>query len=200
MMIGDAMSNQLLRPAQAWDGEYQRGRWDYLHGVAEMPRYAVVAGYVRRFAAGGRVLDAGCGQALLHEYVGDCVATYLGVDLSAAALTAAGARRGRTLLVGDLETFSLPPGPPFDALVLNEVLYYCRDPQATLARWARALRPGGVAIVSMYEAPSRSSRERQLVDALWEGVARGPYVTVDETVVTSVPAGRTWRIRVLGER
>lgn len=46
----------------AWDGQYARGEWDYLAGVAEISHYAVIVGYGTYLRPGGSVLDVGCGK------------------------------------------------------------------------------------------------------------------------------------------
>jgi SAM-dependent methyltransferase len=102
-------------------------------------------------APGMRVLDIGCGVGdvalLAGELVGPSGAV-LAVDRSADAL---GIARRRAALArqpwvrfaaAELDTFS--PDGTFDAVIGRLVLMYLPDPEATLRRLCRHLRPGGV--------------------------------------------------------
>lgn len=102
------------------------------------------AGFYVRFLpyqAGGRLLDAGCGngafllqmQALGWEVAG------LEPDPAAAALATAA---GLPVAVADLAGATLP-GERYDAITLAHVLEHVADPGVVLARLSAALRPGG---------------------------------------------------------
>ena len=78
-----------------WDAEYTSGRWCFLHGAGEHGHYALIAGYVHRHLSlgpEGTVLDVGCGEAILFNYLwGLDPGSYLGCDLSAVAIDSASA-------------------------------------------------------------------------------------------------------------
>ena len=46
------------------DQTFREAKWEYLHSIAETPRYAAVAGYVHKLLRQGDLLDAGCGEGL----------------------------------------------------------------------------------------------------------------------------------------
>lgn len=107
-----------------------------------------------RGVPGGDLLDVGCGPGLLIERVAAARPTeftYSGVDASAAmvrtAATRLGGVGGARLVVGKAE--SLPfPDQSFDVVVGTGVLEYC-DMDAGLEEIARAVRPGGLVMVTM---------------------------------------------------
>ncbi|HEX6199844.1 MAG TPA: class I SAM-dependent methyltransferase [Thermoanaerobaculia bacterium] len=174
-------------PRGAWEEQYRAGTWDYLEEPGELARYGVVAAAVRRLRPGGTVLDVGCGEGLLAEHLGpDGCRRYLGIDLSAAAVSAAmrrtgpGARPTARFAVADADDW--PLRGTFDAVVLNECLYYLREPLEAARRALAALRPGGILVVSMFRtARTRGlarllARELPLVEEVVLSSRRGAWI------------------------
>jgi 2-polyprenyl-3-methyl-5-hydroxy-6-metoxy-1,4-benzoquinol methylase len=95
--------------------------------------------------------------------------------LSASAISVAQehANQRSTFLAADCEEYL--PAEQFDVIVFNEVLCCLRDPLATVERYARSLKPGGLVLVSLCTAARGSST------ILW-GLKRA-YATVDEVRV-----------------
>ena len=117
---------------------------------------------------GMRVLDLGCGVgdvALIAAGLVGPGGEVLGVDRSPEALATAARRAeeaGQDSVVrfaaADLGTYV--PEPGFDAVIGRFILMYLPDPAATLRRYARCLRPGGVvAFHEMAMGPARSVPE-----------------------------------------
>ena len=52
-----------------WDREYAAGEWSKLGKLDEMPRYALVSGYIRTIGATASVLDVGCGEGNLSHWL-----------------------------------------------------------------------------------------------------------------------------------
>lgn len=145
------------------DAEHRRGDWDYLASDLELPRFSVVAGYCHRYAAGGSILELGCGEGLLARRLdASRYRRFVGVDVSPAVVERANraAPPGATFVVADAEAFD--PGEAFDAVVFNEVLEYFADPARLVRRYERWLAPGGVFIVSQY-----MSREDARTRRIW---------------------------------
>jgi trans-aconitate 2-methyltransferase len=98
-----------------------------------------------RPAPGGRIVDLGCGTGeltvRLHERLRG--AETLGVDRSAAMLERARhtAVRGVRFELGDIGAFD--DVGAWDVVAANASLHWVPDHAAALARWARALTPGG---------------------------------------------------------
>lgn len=177
--------------AADWEREYASGRWDYLREAPELPRYSVIAGYCRFFGPAERVLDIGCGEGLMADWLGTVgFGAYVGIDLSEKAVAAA---RGRGLpktdfLVADAEAFE--PDGRFDAIIFNEVLYFLDDPAAQLGRYSRALADGGVLVVSLYDSVAALR--------VWPLLRRG-FETLDRVHVRHATKA-AWQVAVLRPR
>jgi 2-polyprenyl-3-methyl-5-hydroxy-6-metoxy-1,4-benzoquinol methylase len=154
---------ELYEPG-VWDREYTAGVWEYMAND-EVPRYAVIEGWRRRYSPAGSVLDVGCGEGLLLRLIPEeSGARYTGFDHSSVAIACA--RRyircpeREVFIEADLDTF-VDPRARFDVIIFNEVLYYCRDISATLGRYRGLLQPGGLFIVSVYHPKRRTWNEVQ---------------------------------------
>lgn len=138
-------------PAASWEARWRQGYWDYLMSEEELPRYAVIAGYIRSMTPAPVVLDVGCGEGQLLRVVGDgVVAAYHGIDISGEAIRRAQALpiADATFEVADLTRWEAPAR--YDVVVINEVLYYISEPCAVVARYRASLCRGGVLIISMF--------------------------------------------------
>ena len=180
----------LLQPADTWEAQYAAGRWDYLAQLPELARFSVLAGYICHLKPGGAVLDAGCGQgALLSRLPSACYSRYVGIDLSASAISVAQRQQSNrsSFLAVDCETYS--PEERFDIIVFNEVLCCLRDPLSTTERYARSLRPDGLLLVSLcMAARGGATILRRLKRA---------YATVDEVQVTHGARKISWACAAL---
>lgn len=104
-----------------------------------------VRAYDRYLAAGGRVLDIGCGDGHLLDLLrvgrpGDRLQLE-GVEFSARAAAAA-EQAGFHVYRGPIENVALPP-ESFDLIIMNQLIEHVREPRAVLERVRDALRPGG---------------------------------------------------------
>lgn len=177
-------------PASVWDQEFGSGHWNWLGGLTEMPRNAVIAGYYRSLGASGTILDVGCGAGVLQpllQAVG--YKRYLGVDLSTAAIEQAQERVNQTTFfqAAAAESFTTPER--FDLIIFNETLYYMNDPVNVIQRYSQYLAPGGKYVISLWFC-----REHFRV---WR--ACKPRLDVlDETRVVRNDA--SWRIRLCTPR
>jgi 2-polyprenyl-3-methyl-5-hydroxy-6-metoxy-1,4-benzoquinol methylase len=166
-------SDGLLQSAQTWEAQYATGRWDYLAELSELARFSVLAGYICHLKPGGTVLDTGCGQGvLLRRLPSSSYSKYVGIDLSESAITVAQqhANERSTFLAADCEEYS--PAQQFDVIVFNEVLCCLHDPLRTVQRYARALNPGGILLVSLCTAGRGTGK-------VLSGLKQA-YATVDE--------------------
>jgi SAM-dependent methyltransferase len=186
---GDAPASR-----QVWEEQYQAGGWEFMRGLDELARYAVIAAFVRRLgagstnaAAGARVLDVGCGEGLLVDHLRPLgYRRYLGIDLSPAAVGQAAGRADAATSFAVADGEGDPPPGPWDVVVFNESVYYFRDPLATVSRYEGALAAGGAFVVSTF----RSRR----ADAIGRALLRR-YHLVEETAVSNRKG--TWTVRVL---
>ena len=155
---------------EGWTDAYGSGQLDYYGTLDELARYSLLVGYVGFFVPPSpdrpppRLLDVGCGTGLLRTRLPEtAVGDYVGVDLSPAAVEAAGHRPlpGARFLEGDV--FSVDVGR-FDVVVLNEMLYYVEDLEPFFGRLAELLEPSGLLLISMWRHPGDRS--------LWQEVDR----------------------------
>ncbi len=150
---------------QEWEAQYDRGDWDFLERTDELARYAVIGAIVRRLAPGGRVLDVGCGEGvLLDELAVGGFGEYLGLDLSEVAV-----ERGRRreaprarFVAANAETWRPDDDARFDAVVLNECVYYFEAPESSVLSYVDLLEPDGILIVSMFHSPRTRAIRREL--------------------------------------
>lgn len=198
--LGFSLTTRLLRKFKAegrtlpsketWEAEYQTGKWNYLRNDDELPRYAILAGYLNERCSGGSILDLGCGDGVLCERLTPgSYGKYLGIDISAEAVARAAALdlAGARFACADVEQFELDES--FDAIVINEVLYYFRDPVRVVERFAEALTARGVMLASMY-LPSMKTIRRQVAE-IDRRASRHHTYTVEHG-----ETGKAWAIKI----
>ena len=133
------------RLAAVWSETTDDGPWN---GHLERP---ALRSLVPPDLMGMTVLDAGCGSGAQAEWLLDQGANVIGVDLSAAMIQQTERRcagRGK-FFVADLST-PLPLEPrSVDGVTCSLALHYLQDWSSALGSFARALRPGGWAVLSL---------------------------------------------------
>ncbi|HSB82436.1 MAG TPA: class I SAM-dependent methyltransferase [Candidatus Methylomirabilis sp.] len=178
-------------PREVWDRQYRQGAWESLDSIHESGHYMVIAGYIHHLFVSPTVLDVGCGPGRLGGLVKALACkSYLGIDLSPEAIKQA-RRRTTTharFRVADLNQWN--PSGRFSAIVFCESLNYAARPASTLVRYARALEPEGVLIVSLCRHRNHGR--------IWKNVAR-EFTILDVTTVTNRKQ-QTWDIKVLRPR
>jgi SAM-dependent methyltransferase len=96
---------------------------------------------------GGRLLDVGCGDGELGELMMARGWRVAGIEPSGEAVARARGR-GVDASEGTLETVTLPPGS-VDAVIFNHSLEHIPQPVAALEKARDALRPQGLAAISV---------------------------------------------------
>ncbi|WP_197506902.1 class I SAM-dependent methyltransferase [Mycobacterium sp. E136] len=145
----------------AWDRQYSDGHWDYLSDLAEMPRYAIIAGFTRYLQPVKSILDVGCGSGHLVDWLyRDGVQRYVGIDLSRVAVEKASRVNSEAQFeVAEARTYI--PDQRFDVIIFNEVLYYSSEPGAVLDHYERFLNRSGAFIISTFRNPGGVKMWRQ---------------------------------------
>ena len=152
---------------ETWENEYQGGTWELLHQSGELPRYSVVIAFVDRFARRGSILDVGCGEGILFEKLRPYgLSSYLGIDLSEVAISRCSAAESDSVrfLAADAESYR--PESTFDAIVMNECLYYFEKPIEVALAYRSALAEKGVLVVSQFLSRRSSAISRRLRERL----------------------------------
>jgi cyclopropane fatty-acyl-phospholipid synthase-like methyltransferase len=119
------------------------------HGLADVFQLNKLL-EVLRLKPGERVLDLGCGNGFITEYLqGETGAFFHGVDISAEAVRQAQARTANkerlAFSVGNMNRLTFEPPPEvFDCAVSIDTLYYVDNLEETLKQTVSLLRkPGG---------------------------------------------------------
>ena len=172
--------------------QYRSGGWEWLARLDEQGHQFILAGYFRRLKPGGALLDLGCGEGVFIDVIGkESYCCYEGVDLADEAVRIGNEKRGDAktrFFQGDFDTY-VPTRDKFDAIVINEALYYSRDPQKCIARLDAFLAPDGFFLISLLHPKP---------DAIWRELYRD-YDFIDENTVTNLRQ-TTWTCRILKRR
>jgi 2-polyprenyl-3-methyl-5-hydroxy-6-metoxy-1,4-benzoquinol methylase len=176
---------------EAWDDQYKRGDWDYMGRLQESSRYSAIVGYITMLQREGALLDVGCGEGILYERIKHLGCLYTGLDISEIAICRLQARykdASAKFLTADADLYD--PNLLFDLIVFNESLYYLQQPLKALQRYAAALKPHGILIVSTY---MDSRRARAILRDVKEA-----FLVLDETKTTQ--GSMSWLCTVLKPR
>lgn len=146
------------------------GQWDRMRTELFGQRTDPIA-LLALLDADWTVGDLGCGNGRLTETLAPFVRRVIGVDQSAAMLTAARKRLAGVENVefrqGDVERLPLDD-TALDVAVVFLVLHFAADPAAVIAEAARVLRPGGrLLLVDMM--PHDRDEYRQQMGHVWQG-------------------------------
>ena len=142
----------------------QSDDWRGLGASEQRPRYVAISNFIHR-ADITTILDVGCGEALLYDWVPPNI-RYTGIEPSASAALLAEAKCPGRIIRSTAEAFNAP-GMYWERIVFSEVLYYSVDPLGLLRKYARLLTPDGTIIISIYMKPgwiSFKKRFRHLMD------------------------------------
>ena len=175
------------------------GRWDEMRkqffgdGVRRATMRAAAA------RPGMIVADVGVGTGFLAEAALDAGARVIGIDISEAMLDRANEKfAGRPFEGRRGDTGTLPLGDgEVDAVVANMVLHHAEDPGAAIREMTRAIKPGGMLVLTDADAHSHEWLRSEQHDR-WLGFARADVaswfldagledVTVGDTHETCCP-------------
>lgn len=186
-------------PSRDWDAAYRRHAWDYLGGIAETPRYSAVAGYAHKLVRRGHILDAGCGEGLLLDYLDIDRFRYTGFDLSPTAIARARRRNvDGNLLCCSLDDFTAPQGTLYDLIIFNETLTSLKNAIEILNRFYAFLQPSGHVVISQFQNPDPNSDAFVFTELFEREVAAGRYPLAAKSEVTDCATGARWRVYCLG--
>ncbi|QUS57276.1 class I SAM-dependent methyltransferase [Pseudovibrio brasiliensis] len=186
--------------SEDWDRQYKEGRWHFLNDIKEAARYGILSAWLGQTEASRNVLDVGCGEAILYHYLtASGLQHYCGVDLSETALSKAEVIPNEAQLVqSDLENFSPKSGQRFTAIIFNEVLYFCEDPEQQLKRYAEFLEPDGVIAISMYTPAREKSGAHKSLQKVWAETDKATHWQVlDDLELNSRSKNVGWKLRLV---
>jgi 2-polyprenyl-3-methyl-5-hydroxy-6-metoxy-1,4-benzoquinol methylase len=180
-----------------WEDGFRRGDWDFLAETGETPRNALMAGFVHRLVGRGRVLDVGCGEGVLLDYLDLGRIDYSGFDVSPTAVERA---RGRTrgaavnLFVASMDDFEPSHDDRFDVIVFNESLSHSSQPITTLYRNFNYLTPLGYILISQFQTFKATSDAAYFTPLLRAEMDAGRLVPSHTAEVLNCDNGIRWKI------
>jgi len=146
-----------------WDREYSAEKWAFAYNTVG----DCVYGHLEKHVANGNILDIGCGSGNTATELLPTYKTYLGVDISEAALAKAkrrseecGRQDKNSFACGDFLTY-VPTGK-YDVILFRESMYHVpvSKIKSTLDRYSEYLKDGGVFVVRLF-ASSQDGKSKQ---------------------------------------
>lgn len=147
-----------------WNKEYSGNKWDFADNTIGDCVYS----YLERYSTNGSILDIGCGSGnTATEMPMGSYLTYLGIDISEAALIKA-RRRSKECGRQDKNQFACAdfleyvPTGQFDVILFRESMYHVplSKIKATLECYAKHLSEGGVFIVRLFASSRNDSQSK----------------------------------------
>jgi len=136
-----------------WDKEYSEEKWSFAYNTVGDCVYP----HLERHTSNATILDIGCGSGNTATEMAPNYKSYLGVDISEAALGKA-RRRSRECGRGEKNRFecgdflTYVPSGKYDVILFRESMYHVPlgKVKATLDRYSEYLKDGGVIIVRLF--------------------------------------------------
>ena len=133
-----------------WNNE--SGDWQGLRNEGQASRYREIVKLIARHAPNGKVLDVGCGEGVILNYLDLLtIAQYTGIEPSSTAISNVHLERPQDSLVCCTIEQYRPEWNAWNVILFNEVLYYLEDPRAMIDKFTPALAPRGVMIISIFQ-------------------------------------------------
>lgn len=147
-----------------FSGGHADGYADYAAAAPVLRReFASTVRFLRRFRAGGRLLELGCAYGFFLDEAKAAGFEVHGVELAAEAAASARAR-GLDVTTGIADAAYLDRLGGVDVIVLLDVIEHLEDPHGVLAACIRHLAPGGIVVVTTGDFGSTFAR---LTGASW---------------------------------
>ena len=169
------MKNRLIN----WDDDYAMGRWEGFGDQEHIARYALLGGLIH-FSKARTLLDVGCGRGLLRKFIPKgALASYTGIDISQVAIDGITDRQPHERFIcARVEHWQNDHN--YEAIILNEILYYLEDPCEVLDLMHAWLQPAGVLIISIYRHPSWRSPNHHALKVARKVFQEGKFKIIDD--------------------
>jgi SAM-dependent methyltransferase len=162
------IKRKVLRDSrERWNHQFEKGRWDNLRDPVELERIELVANLVKKYTRQQpRVLEMGSGEGFFRQlFQPNDFSEFIGSDLADVAIERANKQFGDAktrFYAVDMNDFA--PEGRFDAIVVNEAIYYANDVAALIRRFARHhLNEGGIFIITVHKKYKHEAE-------LWENI------------------------------
>jgi SAM-dependent methyltransferase len=183
-----------------WDQEFSGDHWDFIDNTMGDCVYS----HLEQHLKGGSILDLGCGPGnTANELTATAYRTYVGVDISEAALgkaqrrTKQNGRAGQNHFVcGDFINYT--PAQRFDVILFRESMYHVPSSKVktTFDHYAKFLKGDGVFVVRMNTSDGNGGHKHRLkamidvMESEFEIVENRQYGESGPTVVVFRPRAR----------
>lgn len=150
--ISSLIERKIIRSDKArWDLRFKNG-WSYLENIEELPRFSIIAGYIRFLKKNPDILEMGCAEGVSAYRTGsDAYNSWWGTDVSPTATDSANERfgNGKTQFSpADMNDFTTDK--KFDLIIINEAIYYLAPiKEKMVEKYIPMLKPEGMMIISM---------------------------------------------------
>ena len=150
-----------------WDKEFSSTKWDFIDNTSGDCVYS----HLEKHVQGGDILDLGCGPGnTANELSADAYRTYVGVDISEAALakavkrTAENGRSEKNSFVCS-DFLGYRPTKEFDIILFRESMYHIPYGQVSeiLEKYSKSLKKSGVFVVRLYAGDHRPGKIKHRV-------------------------------------
>jgi 2-polyprenyl-3-methyl-5-hydroxy-6-metoxy-1,4-benzoquinol methylase len=180
-----------------WDQEFSGTHWDFIDDTAGDCVYP----HLEKHAKNGSILDLGCGPGnTANELAASAYATYVGVDISEAALAKARKRthensRGGKNSFACSDFLDYQPAQKFDVILFRESMYHVplAKVKSILDHFSKYLNDNGVFIVRMNTTDGKGGHKARLaaimgvMEAEFEVVEKSQYGELGPTVIVFRP-------------
>jgi SAM-dependent methyltransferase len=180
-----------------WDQEFSGSHWDFIDNTVGDCVYP----HLEKYLKNGSILDLGCGPGnTANELDASTYRTYVGVDISEAALTKATRRtreNGRTeknrFVCADFVSYV--PTQQFDVILFRESMYHVPTGKvkATFDHFSKYLTARGVFVVRMNTSDGKGGRKQRLtsmvdvMEAEFDVIEKCQYGESGPTVIVFRP-------------
>ena len=181
-----------------WDKEYAGTKWNF----ADNTLGDCVYSHLEKYTRNGSLLDLGCGSGnTATELATTAYQTYIGVDISAEALSKA-TRRTAEIGRADRNSFAQGdflnyiPNQQFDVILFRESLYHVPlgKIKTILEQYSKYLKKGGVFVVRLKTSSGKNGMRKPrpnamvgIIEAEFDVLEKGEYTESGATVVVFQP-------------
>ena len=142
----------LNKKRYTWERQYSVGFWNFLRSDLEHERFDAVVRRLKEFNRPGKILEVGCGEALLLKRLDPSSYTFfMGIDISEVAISRAidSKFEKSEFEYVDMEKFST--NKKFDYIIFNESIMYAINAVELMRKYMNFLDDGGYMMTSIYE-------------------------------------------------
>ncbi|MDZ4758491.1 MAG: class I SAM-dependent methyltransferase [Bacteroidota bacterium] len=169
-----------------WDYQYAKGNWEGLKSEDELQRIYIARDLIIKYGWKGNILEIGCGEGIFFNIIPtDQYTYYEGIDISEIAINKTPEIANTKFAAADMENYQ-PTINSFNYIIMNEVLYYSKNPMQLLKKYHPYLSPNGVFLIGMYISEKS--------EGIWKSIDEN-YSVIESVSIKQ--GDKTWLYKVL---